>query len=105
MNCIKRLIFSYVYLLALLKYILCLTRHILIYLIITFVILFAYCMEVNNTCIPITFCALVSVVCPFGIYVHFEWTYVRWEFMSIPNGHMSVWNLCPFQMDMYVGLK
>ena len=29
MNCIKRLIFSYVYLLALLKYILCLTRHII----------------------------------------------------------------------------
>jgi len=40
------------------------------------------------------------VVCRFGIYVHSGWTYVGLEFMSIPNGHMSVWNLCPFQMDI-----
>jgi len=41
-----------------------------------------------------------SVVCRFGIYVHSEWTYVGWEFVSIPNGHMSDWNLCPFRMDI-----
>jgi len=33
-----------------------------------------------------------DVVCQFGICVHSEWTYVRWEFMSIPNRHMSDWN-------------
>jgi hypothetical protein len=38
-------------------------------------------------------------------YVHSKWTYVRLEFTSIPNGHMSDWNLCPFRMDTYVRLE
>ena len=39
-------------------------------------------------------------LCQIEIYVHSEQTYVRSEFMSIPNRHMSDQNLCPFRTDI-----
>jgi len=33
------------------------------------------------------------------------WNLCQIGIMSIPNGHMSDWNLCPFRMDTYVRLE
>src|SRR6185312_17425240 len=54
------------------------------------------CMSIWNLCL------FGMDICQMGIYVHSEWTYVRLEFMSIPNGHVCQIGIiktivvCPF---------